>query len=91
MVGKLTEDLTQDELNWQARPGNQSIWHNVWHMFLSNDYYSSAALQLPPVWEEGNWPDRLDLSPMRRAFDYPGTALDGEVPRSMCPMTLSMN
>jgi hypothetical protein len=81
MVGQLAEDLSEEELNWQAQPGHHSIWHNIWHMFLSNDYYLSAALQLRSVWEEGGWQDRLDLTPMRRAFDYPGNALEGVVPR----------
>jgi hypothetical protein len=50
-------------------------------MFLSNDYYSADALQRPPVWEEGKWQERLDLTPMSRAFDYPGNASDGPCPR----------
>jgi len=81
MIGVLTDDLTVDELNWQARPGHHSVWHHVWHMFLSNDYYAADALHLPPVWEEGNWRERLDLSMMARAFDYTGNAKDGAVPR----------
>src|SRR5262245_56907187 len=81
MVGKLTSDLTEDELNWQANPGHHSIWHNIWHMFLSNDYYSADALQHPAVWEAGNWQERLDLTAMSRAFDYPGNAEDGPCPR----------
>ena len=81
MVGKLTDDLTEDELNWQARPGHHSIWHHIWHMFLSNDYYSADALQKPPVWEDGGWQERLNLAPMSRAFDYPGNAADGPCPR----------
>ena len=81
MVGKLTNDLTEDELNWQANPGHHSIWHNLWHMFLSNDYYAADGLQEPPVWEEGKWQERLDLGPMSRAFDYPGNAEGGPCPR----------
>ena len=81
MMAKLTDDLSEDELNWQANPGHHSIWHNVWHMFLSNDYYAADGLQKPAVWEEGKWADRLDLAPMSRAFDYPGNAEDGPVPR----------
>jgi DinB superfamily len=81
MTGKLTDDLTEDELNWQARPGHHSIWHHVWHMFLSNDYYSADALQKPPVWEEGRWQERLDLTAMSRAFEYPGNASGGPCPR----------
>jgi DinB superfamily len=81
LVGQLTDDLREDELNWQAHPGHHSIWHNIWHMFLSNDYYASDALQKPPVWEEGKWHERLDLTSMSRAFDYPGNASDGPCPR----------
>jgi len=81
MIGKLTNDLTEDELNWQANPGHHSIWHNIWHMFLSNDYYSADALQLPSVWDEGKWAERLDLSNMSKAFQYPGNAQDGPCPR----------
>jgi hypothetical protein len=81
MIGVLTDDLTEDELNWQANPGHHSIWHHIWHMFLSNDYYAADALQLPSVWDEGKWADRLDLAPMSRAFDYPGNAEDGPCPR----------
>jgi hypothetical protein len=81
MMGQLTSDLTEDELNWQARPGHHSIWHNVWHMFLSNDYYSANALEMEPVWEMSGWTDRLYLAPMARAFEFEGTAEDGPVPR----------
>jgi hypothetical protein len=81
MVRKLTDDLTEDELNWEASPGHHSIWHNVWHMFLSNDYYFADALGTPPVWEEGNWSTRMDLTPMVRAFDYTGNAEGGPCPR----------
>ena len=81
MLGVLTDDLSEEELNWQAHPGHHSMWHHVWHMFLSNDYYSAGALGMPPVWEEGNWRERMDLAAMARAFDYPGNAMDGMVPR----------
>lgn len=81
MTNVLTSDLTDEELNWQAGPGHHSIWHNVWHMFLSNDYYSAAALDRLSVWDEGKWRERIDLTPMLRAFDYPGNAEDGPVPR----------
>jgi hypothetical protein len=50
-------------------------------MFLSNDFYASDAAQLPSVWDEGKWAERLDLSNMKRAFDYPGNAEDGPCPR----------
>jgi len=84
MVSQLTDDLSEDELNWQARPGHHSIWHNIWHMFLSNDYYAAAAWGLSAVWDEGKWRERIDLAPMARAFDYPekGTGLGVE---SACP------
>jgi hypothetical protein len=81
MIGQLTDDLTEDELNWQARPGHHSIWHNIWHMFLSNDYYSADALKMTPVWEEGKWQERLDLTNMARALDFPGKASGGPCPR----------
>jgi len=81
MTNVLTSDLTEDELNWQAGPGHHSIWHNLWHMFLSNDYYSAAALGEPAVWDEGNWRERIDLTAMARAFEFPGNAEDGPVPR----------
>ena len=81
MLGVLTDDLSDDELNWQTHPGHHSIWHHIWHMFLSNDYYSAGALRVPAVWEVGNWRERLDLSTMARAFDYPGNAMDFVVPR----------
>lgn len=81
MLDAVTSDLTEDELNWQARPGHHSIWHHVWHMFLSNDYYFADAMGSRPVWEEGNWQQRIDLTPMARAFDYPGNAAGGPVPR----------
>ncbi len=45
MLDAVTANLTEDELNWQARPGHHSIWHHVWHMFLSNDYYFAYAMQ----------------------------------------------
>jgi hypothetical protein len=81
MLDQVTGDLTPDELNWQARPGHHSIWHNVWHVFLSNDYYFADAMQVPAVWDAGNWRERIDLTPMARAFDYPGNAAGGPVPR----------
>lgn len=81
MFDAVTHDLTEDELNWQARPGHHSIWHHIWHMWLSNDYYFAGSLQVQPSWEEGGWQERLDLAPMARAFDYPGNALGGMVPR----------
>jgi hypothetical protein len=85
MVDVLTGDLTEDELNWQARPGHHSIWHNLWHMYLSNDYYAAAALDLPAIWEQENWRERLDLTRMAKVFDYPdrGSGLGHEsvVPR----------
>ena len=81
MLDAVTSDLTPDELNWQARAGHHSIWHHVWHMFLSNDYYFANAMGTRPVWEEGDWRERIDLAPMARAFDYPGNAAGGPVPR----------
>ena len=57
MLDGVTADLTGDELNWQFAPGHHSIWHHVWHMFLSNDYYFAGAMQLPAVWEAGNGRD----------------------------------
>jgi len=81
MTDVLTSDLREDELNWQAGPGHHSIWHNLWHMFLSNDYYSAAALGVPAVWDGGNWRERIDLAPMARAFEFAGNAEDGPVPR----------
>ena len=85
MLDVLTGDLSEDELNWQARPGHHSIWHNIWHMFLSNDYYAAAALDMPAIWDEGGWRERIDLTNMARVFDYPGLGIgNGEtsvVPR----------
>jgi hypothetical protein len=81
MLDAVTQDLSEDELNWQARPGHHSIWHNVWHMFLSNDYYFADAMGTRPVWEEQRWAERIDLTPMKRAFDFPGNAAGGPVPR----------
>ena len=85
MVDVLIRDLTDDELNWQARPGHHSIWHHLWHMYLSNDYYAAAALGMPAIWDEGNWKNRLDLSKMARVFDYPdkgvGLGHESVVPR----------
>jgi hypothetical protein len=81
MTNVLTSDLSEDELNWQPRPEHHSIWHNLWHMFLSNDFYGAAALDMPAVWDEGNWRERIDLAPMARAFEFPGNANDGPVPR----------
>ncbi|MSQ07027.1 MAG: hypothetical protein EXR54_08195 [Dehalococcoidia bacterium] len=34
-VDLLAGDLSEEELNWQARPGHHSMWHHIWHMFLS--------------------------------------------------------
>lgn len=85
MVDVLTGDLTDEELNWQARPGHHSIWHHLWHMYLSNDYYAAAALDLPAIWDEGNWRDRIDLANMAPVFDYPdrgfGLGEESVVPR----------
>jgi hypothetical protein len=81
MLDQVTADLTPEELDWQARPGHHSIWHNVWHMFLSNDYYFADAMQVPAVWDAGNWAQRIDLAPMARVFDYPGNAAGGPCPR----------
>src|SRR3972149_10439778 len=71
MVDVLTRDLTEEELNWQARPGHHSIWHNLWHMFFSNDYYAAAALDMPAIWDAGNWRERIELSRMASVFAYP--------------------
>ena len=81
VLDALTGDLSENELNWQANPGHHSIWHNVWHMFLSNDYYFADAMQVAPVWESAKWRERIDLTPMARVFDYPGNAAGGPVPR----------
>jgi hypothetical protein len=85
MVDQVTGDLSDDELNWQAQPGHHSIWHNIWHMYLSNDYYAAAALDLPAVWEEGDWRNKIDLTNMSRVFDYPdrgvGNGFESVVPR----------
>ena len=85
MVDVLTRDLTEEELNWQARPGHHSIWHNLWHMFLSNDYYAAAALDMPAIWDAGNWRERIELSRMASVFAYPdrgmGNGHESVVPR----------
>jgi hypothetical protein len=77
----LTNGLTPDDLNWQARPGHHSIWHHTWHMFLSHDHHFAYAMETTPVWDQGKWRDRIDLTPMARAFDYAGNAYDGWIPR----------
>jgi hypothetical protein len=81
LAGYLTGGLTQDELNWQARPKHHSFWHHIWHMFLAHDYHFAYAMEITPVWEAGNWRDRIDLTAMARVFEYPGSALNGWVPR----------
>jgi hypothetical protein len=81
VLDALTGDLSENELNWQANPGHHSIWHNVWHMFLSLDYHFANAMQTVPVWESGNWRERIDLTPMARAFEFPEKAYGGPVPR----------
>jgi hypothetical protein len=81
MVDKLIGDLTEDELNWQPSPGHHSIWHNLWHMYLSNDYYFAAAMDVQPAWEAGDWRNSIDCSAMARAFAQSGTAEDGPAPR----------
>jgi hypothetical protein len=81
MLTAVTADLTADELNWQAVPGHHSIWHHVWHMFLSNDYYFAGCMGTRPIWESGGWAGRLDLSAMACAFEFSGNAKDGMVPR----------
>ena len=82
MVDILTGDLSEDELNWQAQPGHHSIWHNIWHMYLSNDYYAAAALDMPAIWDEGNWRERIDLTNMARVFDYSDKgSIESPVPR----------
>jgi hypothetical protein len=79
-VESLTSDLTDDELNWQSAPGIHSIWHHVWHAFLSVDYLFAHAFGIPPHWEEGSWQSRIDLSSMKRAFDHSDLAY-GYCPR----------
>jgi hypothetical protein len=73
-VDALAGDLTEAELNWQAHPGHHSIWHHIWHMFLVYDHYVAGALGVRPVWEEGDWRSRIDLSPMAQAFAQTGLA-----------------
>ncbi len=68
----LTEDLTNEELNWQPRSGHHSLWHHVWHMFLVQDYYRAGAFHRPAVWESGNWAARIDLAGMAAAFAQAG-------------------
>jgi hypothetical protein len=81
LLDDVLSDLGPDELNWQPGPGHHSIWHNVWHMFLSNDYYFADAFETPPVWESERWAARLDLHPMARAFEMQGNAAGGPVPK----------
>lgn len=73
-VDALVGDLTEAELNWQARPGLHSMWHHVWHMFLVFDHYFAGAFGIRPVWEEGDWRSRIDLVSMAKAFAQEGLA-----------------
>ena len=75
-VNRVTGDLTDGELNWQSVPGVHSIWHQVWHMFLSLDHYFSHAFAIKSCWDDGGWASRMDLSGMQQAFDYPGLVYD---------------
>lgn len=50
------------------------MWHHVWNMFLTHDYYQAGAFQLLAVWDAGNWRSRIELSSMEKAFTYPGLA-----------------
>lgn len=81
MLDDVLADIGNEELNWQPGPGHHSIWHNLWHMFLSNDYYFADAFETSPVWESGGWAQRLDLGSMARAFEMTGNAAGGPVPR----------
>ena len=81
MLDDVLADLTEEELNWQPGPGHHSIWHNLWHMFLSHDFYFADAFETAPVWESGRWAEKMDLAPMARVFEMDGNAAGGPVPR----------
>jgi hypothetical protein len=81
LLEQVLAGLTEEELNWQPRPGHHSIWHNVWHMWLSHDYYFSDAFETRAIWDVGRWSERMDLTPMAQAFAHEGNAAGGCVPR----------
>ena len=79
-------DLTVDEWHYQGAGVANSIAFIVWHCVRTEDNILRFILQgRPPIWNEGNWHERLHLPPRvqgtgmateeARAFHIADTAL----------------
>ena len=57
-------DLTRDEWHYKPQGKSNSIAFLVWHCVRTEDNILRFILQQrPPLWNEGNWSERLGLPP----------------------------
>jgi hypothetical protein len=62
LLDRVTEDLTDEQLHYVARPGVQPIAFSLWHYVRTEDNIIRFVVQRrPTVWMEGGWDVRLGL------------------------------
>ncbi|HZU77443.1 MAG TPA: DinB family protein, partial [Dehalococcoidia bacterium] len=64
MLDRVTEDLTDEQLHFTARPGVQPIAFCLWHYVRTEDNIIRFVVQRrPTVWIERGWDRRFGLDP----------------------------
>ena len=65
------DDLTSEELRWQATPEANTIEWILWHMFRVEDTWIQFFIQNhPEVWEKQNWTDVFGLPARDNGFEH---------------------
>ena len=65
------DDLTPEELRWQAAPEANTIEWILWHMFRVEDTWIQFFIQNhTEIWEHQNWTDVFGLPPRDNGFGH---------------------
>ncbi|MDM8083994.1 DUF664 domain-containing protein [Cellulomonas cellasea] len=61
VVHAVLRGMTPDDLAWRPGPGANTIGWLVWHLTRVQDDHVADAFDLPQVWAEHGWAQRLGL------------------------------
>ena len=65
------DDLTSEELRWQATPEANTIQWILWHMFRVEDTWIQFFIQnQTEIWEHQKWTDVFDLPTRDNGFGH---------------------
>ena len=83
VADKTIDGLNEDELNWQPKPGANSIGLILFHMFRSEDSFVQYLIQKKsPIWTSDKWCEKLCKPPTDSGSHYNAEQIDTfKVPR----------